>query len=204
VPSSEPSNAPSSAPSSAPSKFIYNVAVCKPTLQSSLYYQVDISYKAVDDNVNGVWVDGSVTHTAHDRSNPWWKVDLEKVYKVERIEVYNRSDGCCMDRILGFVVEVYQGDTSESNRVYTSSALSITNTVEYVYNFDLSTMNVSGDIVRITITGQNKILSLAEVRVYSNEVDANPRVPPLCSEPSSVPSSAPSSEPSSKPSSRPF
>jgi hypothetical protein len=133
----------------------------------------------VDGNTNGVYVDNSVTHTATSETDPWWKVDLEKVYKVERIVVHNRSD-CCSERIIGFVVEVYQGEISDSNRVYSSSTLDITAKNQSVYKFDLSTMNVSGDIVMITIPGGWKILSLAEVLVYSDEVDANPRVPPLC------------------------
>jgi hypothetical protein len=190
-PSSKPSSMPSSEPSykrsnsnSAPSIVTYNVAVCKPASQSSTDYGGSAN-RAVGGNANGYFNHNSVTHTWETTNNPWWKVDLEKVYKVERIEVYNRSESCCMDRIIGFVVEVYQGEISDSNRVYSSSTLSITGTAEYVYNFDLSSEDVSGDIVVITIPGDNKIISLAQVLVYSEEVDANPRVPPLCTVPSS-------------------
>ena len=84
-------NAPTLPPVTTPT----NVALSKPTAQSSTGYGGSSS-RAVDGNTDGNWNRGSVTHTNHE-SNPYWQVDLEEIYKIDTIVVYNRND-CCSIR----------------------------------------------------------------------------------------------------------
>jgi len=114
--------------------------------------------RAIDGNVNGGWRDGSVTHTSG-MTDPFWEVALDKAYYVARLDVYNRVD-CCSDRIKDFVVTMYK-DGGEVYSVVASSDILT------VYSFVVP--NISADKVRITLLGNNRILSLAEVQVLASE-----------------------------------
>lgn len=68
-----------------------NVALNKPTQQSSTS-----RYSKPNDSqggVNGVKSGRYNFHTDFE-VNPWWQVDLEQVYEVKEIRVYNRLDSC--------------------------------------------------------------------------------------------------------------
>jgi hypothetical protein len=68
-----------------------NVALGKPTRQSSLGWG-GVAERAVDGNTNGhYYAAQSTTHTAVERE-PWWEVDLGESHDIERISVWNRSD----------------------------------------------------------------------------------------------------------------
>jgi hypothetical protein len=60
--------------------------------------QVSVDYDgpaklAIDGNTNGHYYEGkSTTHTAAG-DNPWWEVDLKSPQKIDRIAVWNRTDG---------------------------------------------------------------------------------------------------------------
>jgi mono/diheme cytochrome c family protein len=63
---------------------------------------------AIDGNTNGDYFAAkSVTHTAAE-NNPWWEVDLGKTVSVDRIVIWNRTDGGAeiMDRIKGLEVKL--------------------------------------------------------------------------------------------------
>lgn len=63
-----------------------------------------VAQRAIDANPNGIFTQGSVTHT-NDGANPWWEADLGKTAPVEKIVVWNRTD-CCQERIDGFQVHL--------------------------------------------------------------------------------------------------
>ncbi|KAL4229402.1 hypothetical protein ACF0H5_012441 [Mactra antiquata] len=76
-------------------KTINNVALGKHALQSSTYNENTL-YKAsgaVDGITNGNAIAGSCMHTKNASDN-FWEVDLEEVYIIDRVAVYNRLD-CC-------------------------------------------------------------------------------------------------------------
>ncbi|MBO9664005.1 PA14 domain-containing protein [Dokdonella sp.] len=148
-------------PAAAPA--LNGVAVGKPASQSSTAYDGNAS-RAVDGNTNGVFTDGSVTHTASSYQ-PWWQVDLGSVHDLTQIKVWNRTD-CCAERLAKFRVFV-------SDSPFTSTSLFWTTYQSGVGNYAFSgtvngsaTFNVnrSGRYVRVQLEGTNP-LSLAEVQV---------------------------------------
>ena len=75
--------------------FIYleleNVAYLKPTSQSSTGNEGDSS-RAVDGNGDGEWTHHTCTHTASNDNEPWWRVDLEQVYRVHKVRFAVKSN----------------------------------------------------------------------------------------------------------------
>lgn len=60
---------------------------------------------AIDGNTSGVFVEGSVTHTAIE-SDPWWRLDLGREVELERIVLWNRTDGELEQRMAGVEVRL--------------------------------------------------------------------------------------------------
>ncbi|MGB1127420.1 MAG: discoidin domain-containing protein [Opitutales bacterium] len=50
-----------------------------------------VASRAVDGNVSGDWLIGSVTHSKSEK-NPWWEVDLGRTAELEKVRVLNRWD----------------------------------------------------------------------------------------------------------------
>ena len=73
-----------------------NVARGGQVAQSSIGWQGNPE-RAIDGNRASHWSHGSCTHTMKD-ANPWWRVDLQKTYKVHSVKITNRKD-CCSERI---------------------------------------------------------------------------------------------------------
>ncbi|MGV8878689.1 MAG: PVC-type heme-binding CxxCH protein [Sphingobacteriaceae bacterium] len=67
---------------------------------------------AIDGNTDGVYNNGSVTHTSESGTNPWWEVDLLRSQPIERINIYNRVD-CCNERLENFVVTIFDENHQE-------------------------------------------------------------------------------------------
>ena len=122
--------------------------------------------RAIDGNTNANYSSYSVTHTAPEAS-PWWEVQFPDKIFIFGVVVYNRGD-CCGDRILNFVLTVFDGnevtyDSSESDPDKSK-------TYQAVYTFhSTSPRGVKGDRVRIRLpAGQgNRVLSLTEVEVHA-------------------------------------
>ncbi|HLY10759.1 MAG TPA: DUF1553 domain-containing protein [Planctomycetota bacterium] len=68
-----------------------NVALKGKAKQSSTDFGGDAS-RAIDGNTNGDYGANSVCHTASE-DNPWWEVDLGRPLTVDRVVVWNRTDG---------------------------------------------------------------------------------------------------------------
>ena len=137
-----------------------NVALNSPTQQSSLYYNVDLSSRAVDGNTNGVWTNGSVTHTTTE-NNPWLKIDLESKYDITKIIIYNRTDSCCSDRITG--AQVYGGNI---NSVNPNDFTSLGSPLNSSASQEINNINTTAQYILIYLPGTDKTLSLAEIEVY--------------------------------------
>ncbi|MCG8311252.1 MAG: Ig-like domain-containing protein [Cytophagales bacterium] len=146
---------------------VTNAALNKPASQSSTDYG-GVPERALDGNTHGVYSGGSVTHTTNE-SHPWWEVDLESVYSITDINIYNRTDDCCRDRLANYHVFV-------SDVPFTSTDLNTTINQSGVGNFYQSSqagtpttiaVNRSGRYVRVQLVGTN-VLSIAEVQVMTN------------------------------------
>jgi hypothetical protein len=77
--------------------------------QSSIYGDAAAD-RAKDGKEDGVYANGSVTHT-NEEANPWWLLDLGEVKDIGKIVVHNRADGCG-DRLKDAVVEVFDASLS--------------------------------------------------------------------------------------------
>jgi len=159
APSVTPTEEPSSIPSESPTAAPVNVALGKPTVQSSTYGSA-VSSLAVDGNRDGHYGRGSVTTTELD-ANAWWYVSLEQKHLIVSIKVFNRTD-ChdCPNRLDNFFLEIF--NNGEKVWTYTHNG-----NPGYETDIVVSTGEapVFGDKVEISIT--NNYLSLAEVEVYA-------------------------------------
>ncbi len=86
-----------------------NVAVRGKATQSSTAYDGPAS-RAIDGKTNGAYSDGTSTHTREGTVNPWWEVDLGRAVSIEKIVVWNRTDGAFGDRLANFNVRVLGAD----------------------------------------------------------------------------------------------
>ncbi len=80
-----------------------NIAPSGVATQSSLYTDA-AAKRAIDGNTEGNYAKGSVAHTAGTDNDPWWEVDLKAAKAVERVVVWNRTDGDVSKRLDGFRV----------------------------------------------------------------------------------------------------
>ncbi|MDP5031708.1 carbohydrate-binding domain-containing protein [Paraglaciecola sp.] len=144
-----------------------NIAIGKAATQSTTGYG-GLASRAVDGSTDGIWVNGSVTHTLTE-AQAWWEVDLEAVSDIDVINIWNRTDSCCADRLTNFYVLV-------SDTPFTSTSLNDTLAQSGVRSFltagQASTPTVidvseTGRYVRVQLVGTNP-LNLAEVQVIGN------------------------------------
>ncbi len=133
-----------------------NLALNKPTSQSSTDFNGSSS-RAVDGNTNGVYSNESVTHTTME-PNAWWRVDLEAIYEINSINVFNRTD-CCTDRLVGARIYVGSVDSSEPND-YTLIGELEEDTLD---NFD--GLSIQGRYVLVR-KEEVSFLSLAEIQIF--------------------------------------
>ena len=104
-----------------------------------------------------------MTHTQNDRPNPWWQVNLESSYNIERITVFGRLD-CCTARLKDFKVTILNSGTEVWS--YTHDGRPGYETDISVFNTDGSP--VVGDVVKVSLDGDRRTLTLAEVQVWSS------------------------------------
>ncbi|WP_115461383.1 HYR domain-containing protein, partial [Winogradskyella aurantiaca] len=131
-----------------------NIALGKPTQQKTTGFG-GVSSRAVDGNNAGNWSSGTITHT-NDRLNTWWEVDLEEDYDVVAMKIWERTDGCCNNRLRHFRVDLYDGNNIVGTQTINQS---------FTGSIDI-TVSGTGDRVRVTQL-VNEYLSIAEFEVYT-------------------------------------
>ncbi|MFT4540046.1 MAG: hypothetical protein ACI835_002495 [Planctomycetota bacterium] len=82
-----------------------NVARVGVAAQSSVGYEGPASL-AIDGNTSGVYDEQSVTHTATE-ANPWWEVRFDQPVRIDRIRIFNRTDGNLEERLDDFSITAY-------------------------------------------------------------------------------------------------
>ena len=145
-----------------------DVAVNKAATQSSTYQPgFTGASKAVDGNTDGIYADGSLTHTNLD-ANAWWEVDLGASVTVSSIGIWNRTD-CCGSRLSDYWVFVSNTPflptdtpTTLQNRAGTYSSHQ---TTQPNPSASIAVPSAQGRYVRVQLSGTN-YLSLAEVQVF--------------------------------------
>lgn len=67
---------------------------------------------AIDGNTSGVFAEASVTHTATE-TDPWWRLDLGREVDLERLVLWNRTDGNLEQRMAGVEVRLFDAVGAE-------------------------------------------------------------------------------------------
>ncbi|CAH1247325.1 MATN2 [Branchiostoma lanceolatum] len=140
----------------------YNIALGKPTHQSSNYDNA-ASSRAVDGNTNTDWDGNSCTQTNDDgETNPTWWVDLGGSYSIDSVEIFNRRNGCCRDRINPFDIHIGDSEQVSDNPMCGGDNFMDVNQA----SFSVSCNGMVGRYVGVLLPGPDRILTLCEVQVY--------------------------------------
>jgi hypothetical protein len=134
----------------------------KPTSMSSDggYGTQGASSNAVDGNTNSNWGGKSCTHTAN-QDSPWWSVDLQDTYKVEKVTVYNRGD-CCGTRLNNFYVSVGTAEGTSTGAECGTGA----NTIASGGSTDVACGGIEGSFV--TVSKKDTVsIQICEVEVWA-------------------------------------
>jgi len=132
---------------------ITNLALAGTASQSTTAHQ-GVPSRAIDNNTNGNWNAGSITHTRN-RNNSWWQVELPSTSSINQIVLHNRTN-CCSSRLSNFTVSVLDENGSEVWSQFFSDTPSPSLSIN---------LNRIGKTVRVSLSGT---LSLAEVEVFGS------------------------------------
>jgi hypothetical protein len=131
--------------------------------QSSTRDPVNGAEKAIDGNTDGNFWHNSVSCTA-DEPNSWWQLQLPSTALIERIEIWNRTDECCRDRLSNLRISVL-GESSE--QVWVED---FRGPISHGNSKLFEVPRVRGRYVKVQILGKNLgnngVLTLAEVEVF--------------------------------------
>ena len=144
-----------------------NAARGKEAEQSSTFGNAEAS-RAVDGDEDSGFSGNSCSSTNFDvngvgTKNPWWQVNLVDEYDIAKVQLINRSDrdcfeqegGHCKNRLQNVTVEVIKyGETVQD--------INFVGTVTDHKNF---MFHATGNVIRVTLNGSSKILTLCEVNV---------------------------------------
>lgn len=143
-----------------------NLALYGTATQSTLA-SGGVPERAIDGNTNGVYGNGSVTHTAN-QPDSWWQVELFGDSTVDTVVLWNRTDACCPQRLSNFrVVAVGAGGAEPWSMDFFAD---LTFPPEVSLEIDLE--GTVCRTIRVERLGPdidgNNILSLAEVEVFGD------------------------------------
>lgn len=93
-----------------------NIALTGTATQSTTRAAGGAASRAIDGNTDGVWGNGSVTHT-NNGVGQWWQVTLSKLDVVHEIRIWNRSD-CCDTRLTNFKVTAFLFNNHMSTTIH--------------------------------------------------------------------------------------
>ena len=130
-----------------------------------------LAKRAYDGNTDGLYRNGSVTHTSRrDTNQPSWTGDLGGVTEIQNIRVWNRTDACCTSRLSDYYVLVsdkpFESDNLEVTLADPDVFQTFQKSTSTSQNFDQFPVFRQGRFVRIQLMGSDEPLSLAEVQVF--------------------------------------
>jgi len=148
--------------------FLTHISRNKSATQSSTVYGGEASL-GVDGNTDGRYSNGSVTHTAYEL-NAWWEVDLQTVYNINYIEVWNRTDNCCKDRMARFNLFVSEEPFESYDFQSTLEQPGVWTVYEDLYPEPMVLFNVArkGRYIRLQLSDSQEIC-LAELVAMGND-----------------------------------
>jgi hypothetical protein len=132
--------------------------------------------RAIDGDTNGSYSGGSVSHTAQSpvsaMNQPWWQVDLGAVKDIGAVNVWNRTDSCCVQRLSDFYVliakEPFGNDDLATllQRGDVTAQRFTTTAPNMVPRLTTATFTGDARYVRVQLASNGVPLHLAEVEVY--------------------------------------
>ncbi len=156
-----------------------NVALNKPASVSTPYNGSGAEAElAVDGNTDGNWFTTYSVASTSWGSQPWWEVDLEIVYAIEYVNIWNRTD-CCSDFLSDYYILVSDVPfiSGDLNEVLNQSGVSAYH--QTVTAGSPTTVNIgrTGRYVRVQ-NGGSGFVALAELEVMgclnNNNGDTTP------------------------------
>lgn len=145
---------------------VEEVAKGMPTAQSSVAWD-GYPARAVDGNTNGAFSAGSCTHTGSQSGDRWWRVDLGRTVDVSSIELWDRTDSCCSNRLSNFFVTV--GNIKDD----WSANPSCPNVPQTVGTSANIACPMRGRFVFVAL--RSGTLTLCEVKVFANKLLDSPQ-----------------------------
>jgi hypothetical protein len=145
-----------------------NLALNKPASASSEFFGTTADL-AVDGNTNSDYP--NIIHTRdEDGEDAWFEVDLEGVYNIRQINVWNRTD-CCSERLTNFHVFISETPFTASDVSGIqgqSGVIDIHETGQAGHPSKFTDINVMGRYVRLQFdsTSGRRTLTIGELEVY--------------------------------------
>ncbi|XP_030609374.1 pentraxin fusion protein-like [Archocentrus centrarchus] len=140
--------------------FIQNLALNQKAVQSSTSDSVSLASKAVDGKRDSSFQRGSCTLTKSE-SDPWWRVDLGKVYTIGAVMITNRAE---LENGLDGA-EIWIQNSTKINDTESLRCAVIAH-IPGGQTFYFPCRPLQGRYITVLLPGSGKVLSLCEVEVY--------------------------------------
>lgn len=137
-----------------------NLATGRTVTQSSTYGSWS-AQQAIDFNP-GFTNSWSACSSTDIQTNPWWRVDLNSVYRVNRVVITNRLDYCA-ERINGTEIRIGNSLENDDNSNPTCAVIS---SIPAGVSSNYTCSDMEGRYVNLFIPGNSRFLTLCEVEVY--------------------------------------
>ncbi|XP_030044321.1 LOW QUALITY PROTEIN: uncharacterized protein LOC115458582 [Microcaecilia unicolor] len=113
---------------------------------------------AIDENPNTNYHRGSCIHTRKEMG-AWWRLDLQRSWKIRSVEVVNRRD-CCSQRLRGAQIRI--GNSLDNNNPVCGNITDIkAGSITTLY-----CKGMEGRYVSVVLSNRKQYLSLCEVKVF--------------------------------------
>ncbi|XP_077432881.1 fucolectin-like [Vanacampus margaritifer] len=152
-----------------------NIALNGKAYQSSNFGNTS-PQRAIDGNRACIWTQNSCTHTNFNMK-PWWRLDLQKRYKINTVTITNRRD-CCHNRING--AEIRIGDSLDDNG-NSNTRCTVIASIQAGQSKSFACNGMEGRYVNIVIPGRKEYLTLCEVEVQGDEANEDSNDDDECS-----------------------
>uniref|UniRef100_A0A4W6ERG4 Fucolectin tachylectin-4 pentraxin-1 domain-containing protein n=1 Tax=Lates calcarifer TaxID=8187 RepID=A0A4W6ERG4_LATCA len=142
-----------------------NVAPSGTASQSTTLSDSARAWNAIDGKSDPVYYHGSCTHTAHDQSDPWWRLLLPGIYRITAVSVTNRDE--LAERINN--AEIRIGNSAENNG-NNNPRCAVIPSIPAAQTATFQCGGMEGRFVNVYLPGAAKVLTLCEVEVYGGTV----------------------------------
>uniref|UniRef100_A0A803JJA6 Pentraxin n=1 Tax=Xenopus tropicalis TaxID=8364 RepID=A0A803JJA6_XENTR len=144
-----------------------NVAPQGIPYQSSYYGQRGQAKRAIDGSLSSNYMEGDCSHT-NKQIQPWWQLDMRGKMRVHSVAITNRGD-CCRERING--AEIRIGNSKEDGGI-NNPRCGVVFKMDYEETLSFNCKGMEGRYVTVTIPDRMEFLTLCEVQVFADPLEA--------------------------------